>query len=181
MFTNTLTALLAFAGAVTAYPSAKRATDNEVRIYAYGTGISGMQIYRGTDGMAYIAPAETANLTELIWQTPSVSSEWNATTMENGTSTTDSSAAFYIVTASNSYVPCGFKSSNTTAPTGATMTGFTTFGSQIVWVNGSNYQSQFWAKTTDTDNVYTLNWNVDGANQADSVPVTVKTVAPSSA
>lgn len=51
MFFKTFAALLALAGAVTPYPSsAKRADDDEIKIYAYGSGISGLQVYGGTDG-----------------------------------------------------------------------------------------------------------------------------------
>lgn len=49
MFLKTLTVLLSLAGAVTPYPSAKRA-DGEIKIYAYGTNISGLQLYGGNDG-----------------------------------------------------------------------------------------------------------------------------------
>lgn len=41
--------VLSLVGAVTPYPGVKR-TD-EIKIYAYGTGISGLQVYGGIDGM----------------------------------------------------------------------------------------------------------------------------------
>lgn len=50
MFLKAVTVLLSLAGAVTAYPAEKR-TDDAIKIYAYGTGISGLQVYGGSDGM----------------------------------------------------------------------------------------------------------------------------------
>lgn len=51
MFVHTLTVLLSLAGAVTPFPTTvKRADVVETQLYAYGTGISGLQIYGGTDG-----------------------------------------------------------------------------------------------------------------------------------
>lgn len=44
-----------------------------------------------------------------------------------------------------------------------------------MWVNGSDYQSLFWAQETDTEGLYKLHWNADNANRDDSVPVTIKT------
>lgn len=50
MFFKTFTVLLALAGAVTPYPSNVKRADDEIKIYAYGSGISGLQVYGGTDG-----------------------------------------------------------------------------------------------------------------------------------
>ena len=48
----------------------------------------------------------------------------------------------------------------------------------MVYSDGSDLESQFWAKTTDVDGVWSLMWNEDGSSQDGSVPVTVKTTAP---
>lgn len=48
MFSKTLTLVLSLASAVTPYPSAKR--DDSMDVYAYGTGISGLTVYGGSDG-----------------------------------------------------------------------------------------------------------------------------------
>lgn len=51
MFLQTLTVLLSLVGAVTPYPSsAKRADTTGLKLYAYGTGISGLEVYGGDDG-----------------------------------------------------------------------------------------------------------------------------------
>lgn len=52
MFFKTFTAVLALVGAVMSHPSAKRdeIDTDDIKIYAYGSGISGLQVYGGTDG-----------------------------------------------------------------------------------------------------------------------------------
>lgn len=53
MFFKALTVLLSFAGVVTPLPHAKRADSDEVKLYAYGTGISGLQVYGAPNGMIF--------------------------------------------------------------------------------------------------------------------------------
>lgn len=53
MLFQTLTVVLSLVGAVTPYPAAgseKRADTTDLQLYAYGTGISGLQVYGGDDG-----------------------------------------------------------------------------------------------------------------------------------
>lgn len=53
MFFKILVVALSFVGAVTPYPSVKRDSDtDDIKIYAYGSGISGLQVYGGPDGMS---------------------------------------------------------------------------------------------------------------------------------
>ena len=89
---------------------------------------------------------------------------------------------FYIIDSGSTYAAVGFVSSNTasTATNGTNFTtvGFSLFGGQVVYTDGTTLESQFWAKTTAIDGVWSLMWNSDGSNQANSVPVTVKTIAP---
>lgn len=49
MFFKSLTLLLSLATAVTPR-SVKRDDDESTKLYAYGTGISGLQVYAGVDG-----------------------------------------------------------------------------------------------------------------------------------
>lgn len=51
-------------------------------------------------------------------------------------------------------------------------------GSQIMWQNGTSWESKFWAQGTATDGLYHLSWNVDNVDDDNSVPVTIKTTAP---
>lgn len=83
------------------------------------------------------------------------------------------------MTSDSAYEAAGFLSSNTSTTAGnVTTSGFSIFGGQLVYSDGSDIESQFWAKTTDVDGVWGLMWNEDGTSQDDSVPVTLKTTAP---
>lgn len=48
-----------------------------------------------------------------------------------------------------------------------------------MWLNGTTWESKFWAKSTDVDGLYKLTWNVNNVNSGNSVPVTIKTIASS--
>lgn len=85
---------------------------------------------------------------------------------------------FYIVTTADAFSPVGFVSSNETAPTGAETVGFTIYGSDIMFISGSTLESQFWAMETGASGEWELMWNVNGTQQGDSVPVTLKTTGP---
>lgn len=61
-----------------------------------------------------------------------------------------------------------------TLPTNATTIGLTLFGTQVAFMSGDELLAQFWATSTNTTGLWSLNWNSDGASQDDSVPVTLK-------
>jgi hypothetical protein len=112
---------------------------------------------------------------------PSMDATWNVTANSTDPglpANTTGSRVFYIVNSDTAYEPCGFKAPNETLPASASTTGFFLFGKQAFWSDGSSYEAQFWAKATGETHVYSLNWNKAGVQQPDSVPVTVKTVAP---
>jgi hypothetical protein len=98
---------------------------------------------------------------------------WNTTTA-NSTTT----SLFYIVTTADSYYPIGFLAPNGTAPTGFQTIGFTTYGTEIAFIAKSTLQSQFWASKAGVNDTWVVRWNENGAYQDGSVPVTLKTVAP---
>ncbi|KAG6361033.1 hypothetical protein INS49_009252 [Diaporthe citri] len=176
MFFKTLTLMLSLATAVTPR-FVKR--DEGTKLYAYGKGISGFEVYAGLNGTAYIAASPSANLTELTWSSPSMDATWNVTANSTDPELpVDTGRVFYIINSDTVYEPCGFKSPNETLPTDASITGFFLFGKQAFWSDGSSYEAQFWAKATGETDLYTLNWNKAGIEQTGSVPVTLKTTAP---
>lgn len=114
-----------------------------------------------------------------IGSSPSMDSTWNVTANSTDPDLpVDTGRVFYIINSETAYEPCGFKSPNETVPDGASITGFFLFGKQAFWSDGSTYEAQFWAQATNESDLYTLNWNKAGTDQADSVPVTLKTTAP---
>ncbi|KAH8790378.1 hypothetical protein F5882DRAFT_460885 [Hyaloscypha sp. PMI_1271] len=154
----------------------RRTTTTDTTIYAYGTNISGLPlVYGNSDGLAYIADNTSlpSTFSAITWDiTTATSTTWNATTSNS------SSVGSFFITPTSSFAAAGFTSSNNTTSSIVT-TGFSLFGEQVVFVNGSTYESQFWASSTDTDGVYALYWNSDGIEESGSVPVVLKTIAPS--
>lgn len=58
MFFKTLTLVLSLASAVTAYPGVKRESETQTGIYAYGSHISGLTVYGGSDGSLYVSSCQ---------------------------------------------------------------------------------------------------------------------------
>ncbi|KAL1889966.1 hypothetical protein Sste5346_008544 [Sporothrix stenoceras] len=171
----------------------RKRTTETVQLYAYGTNISGLPIYAGSDNLAYLATRDAAtNLTAITWTIDTTGVDaWTVTanstsTSTNATSSLTSGSSFYIINSSDSsdsFVQAGFVSDASSAPTGATTTGFVTYGSYVMVVNETTadqqtYVSEFWATASGTDGLWTLMWNKAGTVQDNSVPVTLKTTAP---
>ncbi|KAN0099925.1 hypothetical protein V8E51_013700 [Hyaloscypha variabilis] len=178
MHLPTFLTLLPFLAFSTAKPHpfvTRQTTTTSATIYAYGTNISGLPLVYGlSDGLAYIADTSSfpSTLSAITWDiTTDTSTAWNATTSNS------TSVGSFFITPGSSLGAVGFTSANTTSA--VTTTGFSLFGEQVVFVNGSTYESQFWASSTDTDGVWALYWNSDGIEEGSSVPVVLKTIGPS--
>lgn len=50
-----------------------------------------------------------------------------------------------------------------------------------MYLDNDTMLSEFWAQKTNTTGLWALKWNEDGSSQADSVPVALKTLAPTRA
>ncbi|CAK7206292.1 hypothetical protein SEUCBS139899_009080 [Sporothrix eucalyptigena] len=167
----------------------KRTTEI-VQLYAYGTNISGLPIYAGSDNLAYLATDDAAsNFTAVTWTIDTTGTDaWTVsanTTAATNSSTLSSGSTFYVVTDSSSddsFAQAGFVSDASDAPSGATTTGIVTYGPYVMILEDTDdkdtYVSEFWATQSDTDGVWTLMWNEAGTAQDNSVPVTLKTTAP---
>ncbi|KAK3941382.1 hypothetical protein QBC46DRAFT_382584 [Diplogelasinospora grovesii] len=175
---NLLPLLAAVGGATAAKRDIAANTGSNITVYAYGTGISGLPVYAGTDGLAYVSTNPSSDMKPVNWtlarggQVP-----WNVT-LGSSNSTSTSAIQFYIVTTADAFEPVGFLNSTSTAPDGAVTTGFTTYGSNVMYIDGSTYTSQFWAMSTTETGVWEIMWNESGADQAGSVPVALRTVGP---
>lgn len=88
---------------------------------------------------------------------------------------------FYIVTTSGAYKQAGFVEANSSLPSGAVKTGFMKYGAYVMYLDDDTMLSEFWAQETNTTGLWALKWNVDGSSQTDSVPVALKTLAPTRA
>ncbi|EEA28481.1 hypothetical protein PMAA_032890 [Talaromyces marneffei ATCC 18224] len=163
-----------------------------VQVYAYGTNISGLPVYAGQDGMAYISESSEnlttidckhilegissilTSLTLLVNIDSTGKLPWNVT----GNFSTTIDREFYIVTTSGAYEQAGFVEANSSLPSGAVKTGFMTYGAYIVYLDTNKILSEFWAQAINTAGTWALKWNEDGSSQTNSVPVSLKTMAP---
>lgn len=64
-----------------------------------------------------------------------------------------------------------------------TTTGFTLYGKQLVYYDGSALEAKFWAKQVvdGADSVWQLLWNNQNQDQTMLTPVSLKTLAPATA
>lgn len=67
---------------------------------------------------------------------------------------------------------------NSTAPSGAATVGFVIYGSNVEYATETTYESKFYARIV-SDGVWSLMWNSNSESQNGSIPVILKTVAPS--
>ncbi|ORY63849.1 uncharacterized protein BCR38DRAFT_474443 [Pseudomassariella vexata] len=181
-FRQILSSVALLAVGASAAPQNKRDVETNVTIYAWGTGLSGLPVFAGTDGIAYMAASPPANLSALTWDIDITgTAPWNVTMAENSTSSsvnTTNSRSFFIVSSSDAYAPCGFVPKNGSMPEGGQTAGFIKWGSDVMVKNGSTYTSQFWAQSTSDEGIWSLMWNSDGSSQDNAIPVLLKTTAP---
>lgn len=93
----------------------------------------------------------------------------NATLVTNGTDL----GSLYIMH-DDAFNSVGVSQVATISKMNGTVTGFGLFGTQLVYNDNSNLESQFWAQPTDTDGIYSLMWNADGGMQDGTFPVLLK-------
>lgn len=69
----------------------------------------------------------------------------------------------------------------TSAISNGTTTGYTLYGKQLIYYDGSSLQSKFWVKQveTGTDSVWQLLWNNQNEDDTQLTPVSIKVTAPS--
>jgi hypothetical protein len=73
----------------------------------------------------------------------------------------------------------GFVATNGTAPADAVTTGFAWIGNSVAYAgNTSDFQSRFWAQSTNQTGLWTLLWNTEGTAIDSASPVILKTSAP---
>ncbi|KAL9084161.1 MAG: hypothetical protein Q9165_008209 [Trypethelium subeluteriae] len=178
---HSLVTLLSFAAlTVGASKIDKRDALTIGRLYGYGTNISGLPLFYG-DGVAYLgqnAPSSVSTAMNLTFLHPSTSNKSVIADPLDSNTTDSTPPSLFINAVPNAVEPAGFITvDNTTNST--TETDFIIFGSALYFKNSSGpIQAQFYASPTDTDGTYVLKWNTNNIVESDSVPVTVKNIAP---
>lgn len=123
----------------------------------------------------YVAATNTtlAASVSITWDIPSITSATTTNTVGtliNGTEV----GGIYIDTADNIF-------DFVLAQSNSTM-GFSMYGKQLVYYDGSSVQSEFWAKEvfqSDGTTVWALHWNSNNEYRTGAVPVVLKTTASS--
>lgn len=91
----------------------------------------------------------------------------------NGTLTNGTSAGSLYLTPGG-FQAVGVREGAAANSSNEYLTGFGLFGTQVVYNNNSNLESQFWAQSTATDGIFALMWNTVGDLEDRSFPVTIK-------
>jgi len=172
LFSKTATSWLALFGAANAAAiSQKRAT--AVELYAYGTGISGLQVYFG-DNLAYLGnpePIKVPRISNLTFTT--TSNEQVSVSSASGQWSADNNPVLYINP--NGFSQAGFVFSNDTTYDNQTTTGFSWYGTDLGWYTADwDFQLLFWAVETSVDGLYKLYWNPDSATYTTGTAVVLK-------
>ena len=97
-----------------------------------------------------------------------------------GTATITGTPRLFIDVASGATSQAGF-TTNDTDTTTVTTTDFKLFGTDVYWkATDGTLTANFWATTTDMDDVWMLVWNEPDDDLDDSTPVVVQTTPPAS-
>ncbi|KAI1249105.1 hypothetical protein MGN70_008714 [Eutypa lata] len=147
-------------------------------LYAYGTGIGGAPVFY-SDGLAYLGdPREIGGTVSdfVLFKASDESLVGN----QNATSGTPSwsNVTFYVPTTSASSHQTGFIT-NSTASSNVSTSGFTFYGGVCMHTDDGALTTLWYAAPTDTDGVWTLNWNSTDDTTDGQVIVSLKTKAPS--
>ncbi|KAF5492180.1 hypothetical protein CGCS363_v010442 [Colletotrichum siamense] len=157
----------------------KRKAETNATLVAYGTKSSSWPIAYGIDdGYLYITQTpdnSSANLEPMLWNLPSITGQnWKV----NGTFVNGTSAGYLTITDSEDRA-MGLTSEVPVVSVNQSTYGWALFATQLVYNNNSELQAQFWAKPTDTQDIYLLFWNEDQTVSEGSFPVVIKGVEDS--
>ncbi|KAI9933909.1 hypothetical protein MW887_004981 [Aspergillus wentii] len=124
-------------------------------------------------GLLYITQTpddNTANLTPVSWNLPSITDEnW----IVNGSFVNGTSAGSLYIKPEDNYC-LGLLPMARASQLNGTVSGFALFASQLVFNNNTDLEAQFWAQSTGTEGIYSLIWNIGGNVASGSFPVVVK-------
>ncbi|KAJ9268842.1 hypothetical protein DTO212C5_5043 [Paecilomyces variotii] len=158
-------------------PLCSAASQDNFNLFAYGDNIGGLPlVFR--DGYAQVGDPNKLNssFTKIYFDTNSSTSQWvaNPNNTDSSANATWSNQVLFVPGPSSSDHRIGFASD----PGSNVTTTFKTYGQFVFVVNTTGeWESAFYAQSTDTENLYSLLWNP--GDSEDYIPVTLRTVAPS--
>ncbi|KKY16845.1 putative cytochrome p450 [Phaeomoniella chlamydospora] len=150
-------------------------------LYAYGSNnegsvIGGARIFYA-DGKAYLGsgtPSSASVVTNITFTTSSENSTFEVEP-KNSTASSVSGQLLYVNADDGAYDQVSFVSSSNNSSSD-----FVLYGKVVILDSSSSIQTKFYAWPSDDDSVWALKWNSDGETDTSSIPVSLRTVAPSS-
>jgi hypothetical protein len=110
--------------------------------------------------------------------TPTVTDDNDVWTVTPDTNATFTNATFYVPSPTNTSTNVGFLTSTETAPSAIVTSGWMFYGHVVILETDSgDWETMFYAKTTDYDSVWSLHWNV--SDDSTAIPLAIKNSAPS--
>ncbi|KAK7754408.1 hypothetical protein SLS62_003701 [Diatrype stigma] len=148
-------------------------------LYAYGKGIGGSPVFYH-DNLAYLGDPRDLNgsMHDIVLFH---NDDGTLVANENATASGDAEAwsnlTFYVPGPTSTAHQVGF--TNTTGSSDISTTDFTFYGGVILHKQDSKLLTLWYASPTDTDGIYTLNWNDTGDSSTDgNIIVSLKAKAP---
>ncbi|KAF2141092.1 uncharacterized protein K452DRAFT_288471 [Aplosporella prunicola CBS 121167] len=166
-----------------ASPLEERAVKSGVQLFAYGGGrddsMGGLPVFYA-DGTAYIGQVVPSGASVVSNITMTWTSASEAAVINSNTTRVNWAATKYLFvdTADDAFEPLQIVA---TAPSDDyTNTGFVFYGSTLFRKADSGiFESLFYAKVTTQDGLYKLAWNAAENDDADAIPVGIRTTPPS--
>ncbi|KAI1100368.1 hypothetical protein F4804DRAFT_47697 [Jackrogersella minutella] len=160
----------------------QRAPTSPFALYAYGDGIGGAPLFTTGDG-AFIGTTTQVNSTQAAPVVFEVGTDnallGNPNTTASDTTPTWSNLTFNVPDTTTAGHQVAFSNSSNST-TGRSGSGFVFYGSFLFHKNTEGgLKSMWYALPSDTDGVWSLNWNSTGDDTTGQVLITLKTTAPS--
>ncbi|KAK9858899.1 hypothetical protein MYU51_015705 [Penicillium brevicompactum] len=173
--------LLAVGIGCSANPLAVRETTAPFKIYAYGKGISGLPVFYkdGTAELVDTAKVNTAAMSDVQFAYSTESSNtWIASPDSTERSAPFSANVLCLNQDTASANPVSFSGTSEVGRSNKLTNVWSLYGSYVlVTLDKAN----FYAKPTGTDGLYSLLWSTSAEEMTDSIPLTLRTIAPATA
>ncbi|CAG8921470.1 unnamed protein product [Penicillium salamii] len=173
-----LVPLLLALGIASANPLRARETTAPFKIYAYGKGISGLPVFyrNGAAELADTTKIDVSTMTtvQFAYSTDS-SNTWIASPDSTQRSAPFSADVLCLNQGTASANPVSFSGNSDVQRSNKLSNVWSLYGSYVlVTLDKAN----FYAKPTGTDGVYSLLWSTSAEEMKDTIPLTLRTMAP---
>ncbi|OJD38658.1 cytochrome p450 protein [Diplodia corticola] len=178
-----LLAASSIASAASVPLEARAAAFDSKMVYAYGAtpdaGIGGVRLTYG-DGTAFVGNRPPSNVSVAS----NITFSWDSSSGPIGISPNSSNVTFgqsqYFYINPNGSAFDSVQISDSAPSDSYTDTGFVFYGNWLFWKSDAGkLESKFYATPSDENGVWTLKWNAGSSDDGTSVPISLRTIAPS--